>query len=69
MFILKSLINRLVDIALVDLVHRQPGARFGEFVEFAREVLALLVSALGGGGEGGEFGVDLAEEFRELGEV
>lgn len=66
MVILERLIDGLVQIAVVDLIGAQPGSREGQLVELAREIAALLVGALSRRGEGGEFGINLEEEFAEF---
>ena len=69
MLILKRLIRRLVQIAIVDFVNQHPRRRLSKFIELATEVLALLMRALCGGGEGSEFIIDLDEELVEFTEV
>ena len=66
MFIIKGLIDSLVKVTVVDLVGLHAGHGSCNLSEFAAEVLALLVCALGGGGKGGEFRVNLVEEFGEF---
>ena len=67
--IIERLVHRLIEIAIIHLVRLQAGRGGGHFVEFLAEVLALLVGALGGSGEGGELVVDLDEELVEFAEV
>jgi len=65
----ESLVDRAVDVAVVDVVHGEPRGGLRELVELTAEVEALLVGALGGGRERGQLAVDLLEEFRQLAEV
>lgn len=64
--ILERLVDRLVEVAVVDLVGPQTRQRSRDLSQLAAQVHALLVRSLCGGGEGGELCVDLVEEFREF---
>lgn len=63
MLVFECLVDSRVDVAVFDIVGMHTREGCGDFGEFAAEVFALLVGSLRGGGEGGEFGVDLVEEF------
>lgn len=69
MVVLKGLVDGVVDVAVVDAVERHAGQGARQLVELARQVLALLVGALGGGGQRRELAVDLAEQLAQLVEV
>ena len=65
----EGLEDGVVEVAVVDLVGPEARQGDGHLVEFLAEVLALLVGALGRGGERGELRVDLDEEFVQLAKV
>lgn len=69
MLVSEGFVNDVVDVAVFDLVGSHAGERSCDLGEFAAQILALLVGALGGGREGGELGVDLVEEFVQFAEV
>lgn len=69
MMILERLVHGGIEVSVFDLVSPQPGHCGGDLGEFPTKVFALLVRALGCCREGGEFCVDLMEEFAQFAEV
>jgi hypothetical protein len=69
MLVVKGLVHGVIQVSVVDLVQLHAERHPGELVELLGQIVALLMGALGGGGEGGELAVDLAEELVELAEV
>lgn len=69
MAVSEGLVYGLVQIAVVDLVDPHARKSSGHLGQLATQILALLVGALGGGGQRGQFGVDLVKEFGEFAEV
>lgn len=69
MLVLEGLVDCFVEVAVVNLIGPHARERGGDFGELMAEILALLVGALSGGGEGGKFGVDLVKEFGKFAEV
>ena len=69
MLVLERLVGGVVQVAVIDFVGDHAGKGQGQLVELAPEVLALLMSALSGGGQGGKFGVDLQEQLAEFTEI
>lgn len=59
MLVLESFVDGFVEVTVVDLVRAHARQCGGDLGELVAEIQTLLVSALGGGGEGGEFGIDL----------
>lgn len=64
--IMESLVDSLIQVTVVDLVSFQTRQRSGDLRQLAAQIHALLVCALGRGGEGGELCVDLVEELGEF---
>ena len=69
MHVVEGLVDSLVEIAVVDLVQAHAGRHLRDAVELAAEVEALLVRALRGRGQAGQFAVDLAEQGEQLAKV
>lgn len=67
--VFERFVHGVIQVAVIDLVSRHPRGRLGEFAEFPSEVLTLLMRALRRGGQGGEFGVDLVEQFVHFAEI
>ena len=66
MLVLEGLVDSFVKPIVVDLIGAHARKSGGYFVEFRAQVHALLVRPLGCGGEGGQFRVNLPEEFVEF---
>ena len=66
MLVLKGLVDSLVEVTVVDLVGLETWKRGGNLGQFTAQVHALLVSALGSGRQGSEFGVNLVQELGQL---
>lgn len=67
--VFESVVDGLVEIAVVDLIGPHAWEGLCDLVEFASEVFALLVRSLGGSRQGGEFGVDLDQQLVKLAKV
>ena len=67
--VLERFIHGFVHVAVVDFVGGHAGDRLRQLVELAAQVLPLLVGALGGGGEGSQFRIDLEQELVEFAEL
>lgn len=66
MLVLEGLVDGFVEVTVVDLVGAHAGQCGGDLGELVAEVQTLLISALGCGGERGEFGVDLVQQFGQF---
>ena len=69
MVVVEGLVDRLVEIAVEDLVCLHARRRCRQLIEFLAEVLALLVSTLGCSREGSELVIDLSEQLVELAKI
>lgn len=66
MLVLESLVARLIQISIVDLVGLHTRQRCRNLGQLTAQVLALLVCALRGSRQGSELRVDLMQELREF---
>lgn len=67
--VFKCFVHGLVNVAVIDLVQLHTRGCLAKLVQFAAEVCTLLVCALCRGGECGQLGVDLSEEFLQFAKV
>lgn len=67
--VLERLVGCFVKVTVIDLVHAHAGGGARNGVELARQVLALLMGALGRGRERGQLRVNLAQQLVQLAEV
>lgn len=67
--ILESLVHRLIQISISNLIDLHPRRRLRELVELPTKVDTLLIRTLCGRGKGREFAVDLLEELTKLAEI
>jgi len=66
MCIFEGFVDRLVQVTIIDFVGLETGQSSRDLCQLAAKVHALLVGALGGGGQGGELDIDLVKKLGQL---
>ena len=69
MLIFKSLVDGVVEVAVVHLVGLHPRRSLRELIEFAAQVLTLLMSALRRSGQGSKFTINLKQQLMQFAKI